>query len=172
MIKAQIGEKALRLFCILTLLTVCGLSCNLLPQSSSQPTPEASATATTAITQPAGTPMPLATVTAGTQLSETAPAIPLPGQLPEDIPIMGGEKSAFVGSNQAISYLVDADFSTVVEFYEDEMAYWGWNRVAYGTRLTDAYAELPYEKEGRKAIVVIATVPFVDQTSVVITLEG
>jgi hypothetical protein len=84
---------------------------------------------------------------------------------------MEGEKSAYVGSAQAVSYFIGAGFDTVLDFYRREMENQGWSKTDYGTALTETYAELHYEKDGRKAVVVITEVPFVNRTTVVITLE-
>lgn len=95
-----------------------------------------------------------------------------PEDVPPDIPIMAGEKSAFVGSQQAISYFVKSDFVSVLAFYQQEMPARGWSKIDYGTTITDSTAELHYEKPGQKATVVITEVPVVDQVTVVITLEN
>jgi hypothetical protein len=100
-----------------------------------------------------------------------------PEQAPADIPIMPGETSAFVGSPQAISYVTKAEFSKVVDFYKAEMPNKGWKSVDSGTGPSAAVpgmsnAELHFEKDTRKATVVITEIPFVGQTTVVINLEG
>lgn len=95
-----------------------------------------------------------------------------PEDIPEDIPVMDGEKNAFVGSSQAISYFIDADVGLVLEFYQREMPARGWSKIDYGTMVTDVSAELHYEKEDRKATVVISEVPVLGQVTVVITIEG
>jgi uncharacterized protein YqgV (UPF0045/DUF77 family) len=94
-----------------------------------------------------------------------------PEDVPPDVPIMAGEKSAFVGSPQAISYFVKSDFAGVLAFYQQEMPARGWSKIDYGTTITDTTAELFYEKPGRKATIVITEVPVVNQVTVVITLE-
>ncbi len=109
-------------------------------------------------------------------LKETARAIvtdalATPSEVPEDIPIMEGEKSAFVGSAKAISYILERDFLTVLNYYQEEMLAKGWAKVEYGTVTTDTQAELHFKKKGRTAIVVIAQVPFTAKTMVVITIE-
>jgi hypothetical protein len=95
-----------------------------------------------------------------------------PEDVPPDIPIMAGEKSAFVGSPQAISYFVNTDFASVLAFYQQEMPAQGWGKIDYGTTITDSTAELFYEKPGQKATVVITEVPVINQVTVVITLEN
>jgi hypothetical protein len=161
--------KSVRLIWVISLLVGGSLGCSLT-------TPQAVLSETPFEGQTTGTQTALLTETAGGQAQGTAspiltPAIPLPGQAPDDIPIMEGEKSTYVSNDRAVSYFIDADFQAVVDFYQQAMEAWGWNRVAYGSRLTDASAELPYEMDGRQALVVITAIPFVNQTSVVITVE-
>jgi hypothetical protein len=91
--------------------------------------------------------------------------------VPSDIPVMQGNKNGFVASPQAISFFVGYDFKTVLSFYQTEMPKNGWTLVEAGTRVGDTDAELHFEKAGRKAVIVLATIPFVNQTTVVITLQ-
>jgi hypothetical protein len=100
-----------------------------------------------------------------------------PEQAPADIPIMPGETSAFVGSPQAISYVTKADFNKVVDFYKTEMPNKGWKSVDTGTGPSVAVpgmsnAELHFEKDTRKATVIITEIPVVGGTTVVINIEG
>jgi len=109
-------------------------------------------------------------------LKETAQAIATdvfatPSDVPEDIPIMEGKKSAFVGSARAISYIVERDFLAVLDFYQEEMPAKGWTKVEYGTVTTDTQAELHFEKGERSVIIIIAQVPFTAKTMVVVTIE-
>ena len=90
---------------------------------------------------------------------------------------MPGETSAFVGSAQAISYVTTAEFNKVVDFYKSEMPNKGWKSTDSGTEPSVAApgmsnAELHFEKDTRKATVMITEIPFVGQTTVVINLEG
>lgn len=94
-----------------------------------------------------------------------------PENVPEDIPLFYGEKSAFVGTPQTISYFVSADFNEVLTFYQGQMPDKGWTKVDYGTVITSSSAELHYEKAGRKATIVITRVPVLNQTTIVITLQ-
>jgi hypothetical protein len=59
----------------------------------------------------------------------------------------------------------------VLEFYLTQMPQNGWAKVDYGTVVTDTAANLNFEKDGRKAAIVITAVPFLNQTTVVITLQ-
>ena len=168
--------RSIRLVWALSLLVGWSLGCSLTAQLNGLATPEVIPSETPVGGETAGTQTALLTETADGQAQETTsailtPVIASPGQAPDDIPIMEGEKSAYVGNDRAVSYFIDADFQAVVDFYQEAMAAWGWNKVDYGSRLTDASAELPYEMDGREAIVVITAIPFVNQTSVVITVE-
>jgi hypothetical protein len=100
-----------------------------------------------------------------------------PSQVPADIPIMPGDTSAFVGSPQAISYVTTADFKKTVDFYKSEMPNKGWKSTDTGSAPSVgapglSNAELHFEKDTRKATVVITEIPFVGQTTVVINIEG
>ncbi len=94
-----------------------------------------------------------------------------PDQVPQDIPIMEGDRSAFIGSPGAISYFIKADFSAVLKYYQQEMLARGWTKIDYGTTVTDTTAELHYQKANRKATIILTAVPFLNQTTVVINLE-
>jgi hypothetical protein len=94
-----------------------------------------------------------------------------PGNAPEDIPIMDGDKNGFVATSASVSYFTTSDLQKALTFYQTEMPKNGWTLVEAGTRIGDNDAELHYEKNGRKATVILATIPFVNQTTVVITLE-
>jgi hypothetical protein len=94
-----------------------------------------------------------------------------PDQIPPDVPIFAGERSAFVGSPQNISYFVKGEVKAVLEFYQTQMPLNGWTKVDYGSVVTEAAASLYFEKAGRKATIIITAVPVFRQTSVVITLD-
>jgi hypothetical protein len=93
-----------------------------------------------------------------------------PEGVPEDIPIYDAELNAFVGSERAVSYFVDVAFADVLDFYKMELPARGWSKVDFGTVETDMTAELHYEKGNRELTVVITEVPFVNQTTVVISI--
>jgi len=110
-------------------------------------------------------------------LGETAQALSTevytsPEEAPADIPIIAGEISAFIGSPQAVSYFVSTDMKEVLSFYQREMPNNGWQEVAGQGFSNENMAEIHFEKGGRKAVLVITQVPFVGQTTVVITIEG
>jgi hypothetical protein len=95
-----------------------------------------------------------------------------PENVPSDIPLYEGEKNAFVASPQVVSYFIDADFDKVLAFYQREMPARGWIPVERGTVVTENTAELNYEKDGRTAMVVITTIPYINQTTIVISLQN
>jgi hypothetical protein len=100
-----------------------------------------------------------------------------PEQAPADIPIMPGETSAFVGQADSITYVIDADFNKVVDFYKSEMPNKGWTASDTGSGPSASVpgmsnVELHFTKDTRKATVVITEIPFVGQTTVQINLEG
>ena len=94
-----------------------------------------------------------------------------PGDVPPDIPILPGEKFAFVGSEQVISYAVEVDFQTALDFYQVTMPAKGWVMAEVGTVIGERSADLHYEKPGRKVGIAITQVPFVGQVSVVISMK-
>jgi len=109
--------------------------------------------------------------------SKTTQVYSSPNEVPPDIPIMPGEISAFVGSPQAFSYVITADFNQVVNFYKTEMPSKGWTAMNAGGESSSmapgmSNAELNFQMGNRKATVVITEIPFVGQTTVVINLEN
>jgi len=94
-----------------------------------------------------------------------------PQDAPPDIPIMEAERSAFVGTAKAVSYMINAEFDDVVSYYRAEMPKNGWQEAPSDTTSTSSLVELKYTKDGRTATVVITQVPFVGQTTVVITID-
>ena len=95
-----------------------------------------------------------------------------PEDAPADIPVMDLELSAFIGSPQSVSYFVNAELQDVVDFYKREMPAKGWTESSTNPSSDENIIELEYEKEGRKANIVITQIPFVGQTTVVISIEG
>ncbi len=109
-------------------------------------------------------------------IGETAQAITTqvytsPEEAPADIPVMEGETSGFIGTSQSVSYFIDADYRDVLDFYKREMPANGWQEVAGEGFSNDTMAEIQYQKGNRKASVVVTEVPFVGQTTVVITIQ-
>jgi hypothetical protein len=96
----------------------------------------------------------------------------LTGEKPEDIPVMEGEITGMVGTAEFVTYIIKTPFQEVVNFYESQMPANGWAKVEVESELGEEFARLVYEKGGRKAIVNIADIPFVDQVSVAIEIQG
>jgi hypothetical protein len=94
-----------------------------------------------------------------------------PGEVPPDVPIMEGEKTAFFGSDQAITYTIGAEFQDVLDYYERELTALGWSKVVAGSTIGDSLASLKYEKSGRTINLVITELPFIGQVTVAITFE-
>jgi hypothetical protein len=110
-------------------------------------------------------------------IGETAQAIVTevytsPEEAPADIPIMDGEKSAFVGTSQAVSYFINAEFQDAVDFYKKEMPNKGWQADTSKDSTSENLVELHFTKDNRSATVVITQIPFVGQTTIAITIEG
>jgi hypothetical protein len=95
-----------------------------------------------------------------------------PEQAPADIPVMEGEKRAFVGTAQSVTYTVNAELKDVVAFYKQQMPANGWQASGTSGSSSDNMDESNWEKDGRKANVVVTQIPFVGQTIVAITIEG
>jgi hypothetical protein len=118
--------------------------------------------------------------TAQSAITEQAPTIQAfvtevymdPEKAPPDIPVMEGEKSAFIGTPSAVSYFINAEMAQVVDFYKTEMPLQGWTYLQADSTESDMNTELKFQKGGREAIVMITEVPFVGQTTIVITIEG
>jgi hypothetical protein len=94
-----------------------------------------------------------------------------PGELPPDIPIMDGEKEGFIGSEQAVSYFVKAEFEDVLNFYQSQMPANGWTEVETETTITDNTATFRYQKGDRQVDIVLAKVPFLGQVSVIMNIQ-
>jgi hypothetical protein len=86
----------------------------------------------------------------------------------EDIPIMpdATDKSVF---GTLISYKSPSAFREVLDFYQDEMPNNGWEASADEPLITDDFASLTYEKDGRKASITLTVDN--DQVSVLISIE-
>ena len=106
------------------------------------------------------------------QAVATENPITLPtGEKPDDIPIMDGKRSAEITSANLISYIIDAAFDDVVAFYDREMVANGWKKEENDSDQKKSFASLVFEKDGRRATVIIAEVPFLNQTSVSIEIK-
>jgi hypothetical protein len=94
-----------------------------------------------------------------------------PDSAPDDIPVMDGEISAFIGSPKSVSYFINAEFQDVVDFYRQQMPLKGWQEKKSDDFLNEDVIEIEYYKQNRSATVVLTHIPFVGQTTVVITID-
>ena len=100
--------------------------------------------------------------------------LPLPtltGEKPADIPVMDGDLTAEIMSEKFISYVIDAVFQDVIDFYEREMPANGWTKDEANSSTNQGFTTLAFTKDSRKATVIITEVPFLNQTSVSINIE-
>jgi hypothetical protein len=95
-----------------------------------------------------------------------------PEGAPADIPIMDGERSAFIGTSNSVTYTINADFNHVVDFYRQQMPINGWQQSGSGNSSSENLDQTKWEKGGRTANVLITQIPFVGQEIVTITIEG
>jgi hypothetical protein len=94
-----------------------------------------------------------------------------PEEAPPDIPVMDGEKSAFIGSPESVSYFINTELQDVINFYRQQMPVKGWQeKVSDGFSNADI-VKIKYQKENRTATIVLTQIPFVGQTTVVITID-
>jgi len=110
------------------------------------------------------------------ELKDTAQAISTevytsPEDAPKDIPIMDGERSAFVGTSTSVNYMINATFDDVVAFYMQQMPLNGWQKSVSGNSSSKGLDQTEWQKDGRTAKVLITEVPFVGQAIVAITIE-
>jgi hypothetical protein len=179
-------RKVFRYLWVISLFVVAALSCNLV--TNVKDAVEMKDTIAPIITDVGGmiTDMPLgsietqvgsiATEFEGSGSMETMQAqitdLPIPGltgDKPADIPVMEGA-SEIVGSADLVTYFIDKGYQEVVDYYKREMPNNGWTKT--DESVDSDYAELIFEKGGRKATVEISGIPFIEQTSVTINIEG
>jgi hypothetical protein len=87
----------------------------------------------------------------------TLPALPtfeVDGEVPEDIPVVEPNEN-LVTSAGLVSYETGTDFSTVLEFYKDEMPANGWEESLDALEFGET-AILNYTKEGQTAVVTLS----------------
>lgn len=86
------------------------------------------------------------------------PDVPgLGGDGPDDVPVMDANNENFFASADVVTYLADAPYAEVVEFYRAEMENAGWT---YDANLSTEFGEiaaLTYNKDNRTATVSILT---------------
>ncbi len=95
-----------------------------------------------------------------TQLPSLATQIPTligvtPGQKPDDIPVMEGNRTEITMSSQAVIYSITSDLKTAVNFYKTEMPKNGWTQDTAASRESDIDTTLVFNKGNRQATVEI-----------------
>ena len=110
-------------------------------------------------------------------IKETAQAVvtDLPGftgEKPADIPVLSDGAKDMIASQDMVSYLSPGTFQEVVDFYEREMPLNGWSKIDLDSSIIENLATLIYEKSGRRASVIITQIPFINQVTVLITIEN
>lgn len=176
-------NKVLLIFLLVSSLLVASLACNLF--SDLRKVADTASTAEAFITQAdigVGTVQALVT-DIGVKITESGiietvqavatdfPRPTLEGEKPEDIPIMEGNRTAEITSSKLISYIIDASYDDVVAFYDQEMVANGWIKNEEDSQKNEGFATLVFEKDGRRATVIIAKVPLLNQVSVSIELD-
>lgn len=112
---------------------------------------------------------PSLAATASSYATQVAGSI---GQLPPDIPIVDGEKDAFIQSLELVSYITALPYEQVVTFYKEQMLPNGWTKVDSGWVETGQASVLRYEKPDRQATVTITRNPLDGRTVVLVTIQA
>lgn len=109
-------------------------------------------------------------------IKETAQAfvtdLPISGEKPEDIPVLGDGVGDLIATSELVSYFSNETFQDVLDFYKREMPLNGWNPIEKDSSVIDDLATLVYEKDGRKASIIITKIPFLGQVTVLITIQN
>jgi len=105
-------------------------------------------------------------------LQETAKAVATRLPTQADIPVMKGEKTNYQASSQnGVSYTLNVEYPSVLDFYEREMPAFGWERIDAASVVNKNGAVIHYQKLGRNAVVSISADPSTDYTNVQITIQ-
>jgi hypothetical protein len=94
------------------------------------------------------------------------------GNLPPDVPIVDGEKDAFVKSLELVSYITPIEYAQVVDFYKQQMPANGWVQASSGWIETAQTTILRVEKPDRLATVTITRNPVDGRSVVLITIQA
>ncbi|HSQ27633.1 MAG TPA: hypothetical protein VLM80_10965 [Anaerolineales bacterium] len=110
-------------------------------------------------------------------IKETAQAVvtdlpSLSGEKPADIPVLGDGVNDLIASQDFVSYFSVGTFQEVVDFYTLEMPVNGWSKIDRDSTEIDGLATFVYEKDGRRATVIITQIPIINQVTVAITIEN
>jgi hypothetical protein len=95
-----------------------------------------------------------------------------PGEVPEDIPVVEGDKVNFYSSAEIVSYETALDFQTVLDFYKQEMAAKGWTLVEKDATEMGDLAILPFDKPTRRNTTNLTVNPINHNTIVLITISN
>jgi hypothetical protein len=94
------------------------------------------------------------------------------GTLPEDIPVVEGEKDNYIKSENIVTYQTPLDLNSVKEFYTREMPVNGWSLVENQSQLNGNNLLLVYDKPDRKSNITLQLNPLGNQTIVIIAIEN
>jgi hypothetical protein len=94
-----------------------------------------------------------------------------PGNPPQDIPVMDGQREMFFQSPEFVSYVISVPYPAAVEFYKNQMPINGWTKVEQDWVEEQAIANLQFEKADRRASVVLTASSGGDKTTVLITIS-
>jgi hypothetical protein len=94
-----------------------------------------------------------------------------PGDAPEDIPILDGDKEMFFQSSQMVSYVISLPYMQVVEYYKSQMPANGWAKEDQDWVEGETVSNLQFEKTNRRASVVVTPAPGGSKTTVLILIE-
>lgn len=111
---------------------------------------------------------PAAMATAEAYATQVAGSL---GNLPPDIPIVDGDKDAFVKSLELVSYITALDYAQVVDFYKQQMPANGWTQASSGWVETAQLTVLRYEKIDRVSTVTITHNPVDTRSVVLVTIQ-
>jgi hypothetical protein len=95
-----------------------------------------------------------------------------PGTAPEDIPIIDGQKEMFYQSAELVSYIISVPYAQVVEFYKNQMPANGWTKVDQDWVETGLISNLQFEKNDRRASIVLTTSSGGNGATVLITISA
>jgi hypothetical protein len=109
---------------------------------------------------------PALLATAQAYITEAAP-----GDAPDDIPIIQGDKEMFFQSPKMVSYRIPLPYPQVVEFYKNQMPANGWAEEDQDWVEGETVSNLQYEKTNRRASVVLTSSPGDGKTTVMILIE-
>lgn len=104
-------------------------------------------------------------------LQETLQAMMTRIPTPGDIPVMKGDKLNYIASKQGVSYIVDANFKAVLDYYEREMPLNGWDRIDASSEVSGNAAAIFFQKRDRLSIVNLSFNTATNQTMVSITIQ-